>query len=457
MGNATVRLDIPDLDIPETYSRGVSLEFLQMIIARDKIYGRANGNGLKASLTNVETENERCSFAELYKDKVGKSGKKFIGKVQFFVSHAWSYKFLDLVQAIKRFDDSEQGVKGAYYFVDYFAVNQWNPTNDLGSLERLIELSDAVVLVMSPLKKPTPVTRCWCLYEIKAAIKYEKPLHGTVPDDQYAWFRTLVLTGSPQELKNFVVEARTAKASVQSDEDMIKAAIRNEIGFDNLNIQVYKAVLNCVSRLTFTFIEDCKDQPAERVFKEEFLCQLPNWHHEFSVAIKNKEKNLGAQDVFDWEDQKVIEGIMDEDEKKKPKEEEEPQDSKEEKQLDDTFMEIPENIQDSFIWKFCSSTWTMADSLGRLFVQTYVFAIEGDLVDVCPLILRYIGGCNCGKKTLRQALYTTFSAVHVQVCKDCSGNCICEDKVFVCHVCTSKGLKYCTKCNFRHVGDHICK
>lgn len=450
MGNAITQLDIPD-----TYSRGVSLEFLQMILARNKMYGRANGNGLRTGLTNAETEEERCSFAELYINMLGTRGKQLIGKVRFFVSHAWSYKFSELVQAIKRFEDADSRRKGAHYFVDYFAVNQWNPLNDLNTLERLIQLSEAVVLVMSPLKKPTPVTRCWCLYEIKAAIACRKPIHGTVPDDQYAWFRTLVLTGRPEDIKNFVVEARTAKASVQKDEDMIKAAIKKEIGFDTLNIEVYKAVVSCISRLSFTFVDDCKAKPEERAFNEVFVNQLPNWHHEFSVALKNKEQNVGKQDVIEWENQAVLNEINEaEDEKKK---DDDAKDDNDEKTLVDAFTDMPEIIQANFIWKFCSSTWTRAESLARLFVQTYVFVIEGDLVDVCPLMLRYIGGCQCGEKKLRQALYTTFNAVHVQVCKDCSGNCICEDKVFVCHVCTSKGLKYCTKCNFRHVGDHICK
>ena len=143
------------------------------------------GVGLKDNLTQPWTKSKRCSFAELYTNRLGvTSNQPVTGPIRFFVSHAWAYKFEHLVQAIDRYEKGNRSRAGAFYFIDYFAINQWKPVDELDSLGFLIQLSEAVVLVMSPLEKPIPMSRCWCLYELHTALKLDIPIHVTVPNDK---------------------------------------------------------------------------------------------------------------------------------------------------------------------------------------------------------------------------------------------------------------------------------
>jgi len=154
------------------------------------------------------------------------------GPVNFFVSHAWRYKFGKLVEAIERFEKASSNRAGAYYFIDYFAINQWEPTEDLKSLGSLVQKSEALIFVMSSLKKSIAMMRCWCLYELFIAIKYNVPIHLAVPEEELSYLTVLLQTSRKGEIAQFEVDSKNAEASKESDEDMIKTAIKQSIGFD---------------------------------------------------------------------------------------------------------------------------------------------------------------------------------------------------------------------------------
>ena len=82
-------------------SRGVSVAFLKWFIAQHE-----STPGFKDMTTtdvcNIiikpETEARKCAYLELIVDKSDDSSLPFVGPAQCFVSHAWKYKFIDLVQ-----------------------------------------------------------------------------------------------------------------------------------------------------------------------------------------------------------------------------------------------------------------------------------------------------------------------------------------------------------------------
>lgn len=284
---ACLETKLENQKLPNTFFRGVSLEFLKEILEENEMYGRANGEGLKTLLTLPKTHKRRCSFAELYTDELGYSSK--IGPVRFFVSHAWRYRFSKLVQAIENFEREKPDREGAYYFIDYFGINQWKPMEELNSLETLIERSEAVVLVLSPLKKPIPLTRCWCLYEIHMAIRHNIPIHVTIPHNQRKMLRVLLLTSSrSDDLSKFEVDSKNAIATKKSDEDMIKTAIEQQIGFANLDLIVYSAVVRCLRSLSFAELENCETQPL----RQSLAIQIPTLVHETSMEMKRRKVSV---------------------------------------------------------------------------------------------------------------------------------------------------------------------
>jgi len=471
MGNTTVRVngfedqkiedrkvddeELQELDNepPETFYRGVSLEFLKEVLRRGQEYGRARGNRLKELITLPETKLTKISLAEVYESVKGPSGKPYIGDVKFFVSHAWQYKFSELVQGIERFENGNDSRKGAYYFVDYFAVNQWNAMADLKSLKWLIQNSDAVVLVLSPLKKPYPMTRCWCLYEIHAALEYDTPIYGTVPDDQCTLLRAHLVVDDDM---TFEVDTKNAKATVKEDELKIKADIEKTIGFDVLDRRVYTRVVACVRDLAISQVGDCGE-----LMQENMQLAVMKLFRDTSMAVKNLSKPDKVVDIFAHQEEAIEEkksedkGVKGDIEKKVVEKQPEPEEEKtvleKEPEVEE---ELPKSLKCNHDWQFCSETWTHPDSLSRVFVCIFD-VIVGELEDISELVLKYIGGCDCFDKKLSDGIFSGF--VHSGLCDHCSKNCNCEESIFLCNVCYQRNIKYCTRCKFRHVGSHQCK
>ena len=160
-----------------------------------------------------------------------------LGHVDFFVSHAWSYSFLELVSAIRN-HHARHGIgierpkrsspdnaasttesslvvgngtvraakadtskttgpeRDTYYWLDIFAVNQHNlfSETELPQLCNAINASTAVVVVLYPWDQPVSLSRVWCLFEMMTAMNSEKTVTVLMPPSQHALFKVLLQT-----------------------------------------------------------------------------------------------------------------------------------------------------------------------------------------------------------------------------------------------------------------------
>lgn len=88
-----------------------------------------------------------------------------------FVSHAWRYRFQDLVAALETFFDENPTYKEetTFFWVDLFLNNQHTapslPFEWWSSVfrEAISEIGHTC-LVLNPWKSPIPLTRVWCLW-----------------------------------------------------------------------------------------------------------------------------------------------------------------------------------------------------------------------------------------------------------------------------------------------------
>jgi hypothetical protein len=88
-----------------------------------------------------------------------------------FVSHAWRYRFQDLVSALETFFDQNESYDKdtTYLWVDLFLNNQHTapslPFEWWSSVFRdAINEIGHTCLVLNPWKSPIPLTRVWCLW-----------------------------------------------------------------------------------------------------------------------------------------------------------------------------------------------------------------------------------------------------------------------------------------------------
>jgi len=448
---------------PKTFFRGVSLEFLKHILRRGKIYGRANGTRLKKLLILRETNTRRCSLAELYEDQIDHYSKlPVIGKVRFFISHSWAYQFSSLVEAIERFEQGNPDRTGAYYFIDYFAVNQWKPDKDLNALANLIQRSEAVVLVLLPLEKPIPMTRCWCLWELFIAIKRNIPIHVTLPDDQYSLLTLRLVTSSkPCEQSQFQVESNSSKASEKSDEDMIKTAIKKSEGFSWVDKEVQETVFNCVQSLALSEIDHSQAKPLRECIKSQTQNTLQHTRSELKISqqliMKGSTHSLTCTDehaakgnLKQYDENLTNCTMMLKTEQLVKKEQKVSFCSEEESDIEQKFSDDSSSSLFVYYWTQCWWPYTSHKSLAHLLTECFVFLDGGEVLNISSMILEYIGGCTC---PLRKGVFMSTSFI----CYHCRSRCTCNSPYSTgCDICRLREVNRCFRCYQRYVEEHQC-
>jgi hypothetical protein len=100
-----------------------------------------------------------------------RAGDARVQPATWFVSHAWRYKFLDLVKALEAFFADKGGV--IVIWLDLFSTSQhstfskppeWWQQTFISAIGRMGQM----VMVMTPWDNPICLTRAWCLIELYA-------------------------------------------------------------------------------------------------------------------------------------------------------------------------------------------------------------------------------------------------------------------------------------------------
>ena len=152
-----------------------------------------------------------------------------VGTPTYFISHAWSSRFVDLVESVA------SALAGAakndtFVWLDIFAINQ----DDTGGVfSAMAELDDGrtlagtiatsrATLVVLDKDRVIPLTRLWCLYEIGSTPpqKLQLVTHGFSEKDV------------SQHLRN--IDAETALCFSPADKEMIHGEITGKFGFASM-------------------------------------------------------------------------------------------------------------------------------------------------------------------------------------------------------------------------------
>jgi hypothetical protein len=111
---------------------------------------------------------QSSSYCDLLKQR----GSDGVGIATVFISHAWKYRFVDVVNALEYHFRDESDI---FIWFDLFANNQhaagnlpfeWWAT----TFKSAIAQFGRVVMVLSPWNNPIPFTRAWCLFEVYSAV-----------------------------------------------------------------------------------------------------------------------------------------------------------------------------------------------------------------------------------------------------------------------------------------------
>ena len=185
------------------------------------------------------TQATRLSLCEQMKQR----GDARVQRATWFVSHAWRYKFLDLVTALEMFFADIGG--GVIIWLELFSTSQhstfskppewWQHTfvSAIGQMGQM-------VMVMTPWDNPVSLTRAWCLVELFACRSSGSRFDVALPPCERARFIEEICDKAGA-FYGMLSKVNTAKSecSRDSDRQRIFAAVRGlDGGFTGLDRSV---------------------------------------------------------------------------------------------------------------------------------------------------------------------------------------------------------------------------
>jgi len=245
------------------FERGLQLEALLMIAQdiRDKrtnfpddIKELSSGDQIVTGFVKPVTAKYKLSYVEHFYQKY--HSRNLVGVCNTFLSHPWSGDFEDLIAALSDYEKNipEKSHKN-YYFVDYFAVNQHNASDDLNTLSSLIQNCETLVLMAKPWEKPVALTRIWCIFELAHAVIGKNDIFLILPPEDQKRFqiKLRVNVNNLWSLLDFKsIDSGNAQATNPKDRDDIKKFIWKYFGG-------FARVNNMISeRLRFWFVQSVK-------------------------------------------------------------------------------------------------------------------------------------------------------------------------------------------------------
>ncbi|KAG9408771.1 Kinesin light chain 3 [Aphanomyces cochlioides] len=201
-------------------------------------------------------------------------GQQYVQPTQWFVSHAWSYRFLDVLDALDNFvEENNLDQRVAFWFCA-FNNNQHDIKGQIRSFEfwlsgfqAALTSSRQIVMVLSPWTNPVTLTRTWCVYEVYMSIVLNARFEIAMGKTQKTEFLHDMKAGDDQTeviLQAIAtINTQESKTTIQSDRDHIFNLIVDQVGFAKLDQMVLHILLDWMIRTVKHQTESSTD-PEER-------------------------------------------------------------------------------------------------------------------------------------------------------------------------------------------------
>jgi hypothetical protein len=186
------------------------------------------------------------TLADVFDQQAAISAKLRCKLANRFVSHAWLYKFMDVMRSLLEL--AEQSDEDIYFWFDLCCNNQhrasslpheWWTTTFASSVGAI----GHTVLLYGPWDDPVPLKRSWCLYELHTSIQQECEVVVQLMDG--GSLKHALETGADgtdvyEEIVMVLskINSRSAEAWSADDQAKIQRAVEESIGFQELDVQV---------------------------------------------------------------------------------------------------------------------------------------------------------------------------------------------------------------------------
>jgi len=256
--------------------KGIKVSYLS------KFVEKCGGRIALANLTTTQVNDlyqkpmtllSQSSFCDLIESDA--DARHNVGTATVFISHAWKFVFLDVVEALEtHFADSLDTI----IFFDMFSNNQHLAVNlDFDwwctTFKSAIAEFHHTVMVMAPWGDPIPLTRGWCCFELYCTATTNSLFEVAMSKRQKEEFFTAMFRDSQAEVQRFQATINVEKSECfkVEDKERIFEVVRESIGFDVINRMVFQQMHNWIRATTRQELEKESD-PIRRNNLRTILC-----------------------------------------------------------------------------------------------------------------------------------------------------------------------------------------
>lgn len=206
-------------------------------------FGGLSTGDVKSKFLLPCTSRMRCSYAAL----LSMQESPEVGRANAFISHAYFYEFLDVLEAVEVWESRQGGGGRHFYYFDLFVVNQHGQGSKVPFQVLRNEFGQGVVgagrtlLVLDD--SASAMRRLWCVFEVAVTCAEGIPFEVLMTRRHEAAFRVQLVQGYDVVLaRTLNVDVELADAKEASDADNIRAVVRNGQGFLRTNQLVLGAM-----------------------------------------------------------------------------------------------------------------------------------------------------------------------------------------------------------------------
>ncbi|KAF0713268.1 hypothetical protein As57867_004422, partial [Aphanomyces stellatus] len=242
-------------------------------------------------------------------------GHKHVKPATWFVSHAWSYLYLDVVDALSDFFN-EEGVDGDAIAVWFcmFNNNQHEIQGEVQPFQYWVDAFQSalkaignVVMVLSPWNNPTTLTRTWCVFEIYVAIVTKARFEVALGKAQKQEFLQDIQDDGARERMLATIKSETSQTAVASDrENILNLMTKANVKFGDLDRMLFDVLEQWILRMVQAQIETSPTIAVKarwlnvqgKIFNEK--AQLDNAKRCYDEAISIYRNELNCNDPKMW-------------------------------------------------------------------------------------------------------------------------------------------------------------
>ncbi|KAJ3070530.1 Kinesin light chain 3 [Podochytrium sp. JEL0797] len=262
---------------------GIRLSMIEKLI--EDWGGRGMLEGLKTSYVVNQfikpyTQKSGLSFCGKLLQSHDVTKQDAIHEANWFISHMWSNKFLETVDAIYAFFDSRQMTDrdSIVVWMDVFSHSQhdavgskpeeWWTNVFLSALKNC----ENVVFVMTDWDELAPLKRSWCIYEVYACVQTGSSFHVAMTQEASESFSEMMQT-NPSRLHETLSGIQTERSLTHLDSDQSHIFHTLQTSLGSLQ-EMDRTLIVLFSHWAIAFLQRCVNLAEDPIDKATWLLSL---------------------------------------------------------------------------------------------------------------------------------------------------------------------------------------